>query len=238
MSEIVILLEIATYFGGPLLVIIGLYKLFFQKYIANVLSQMHQHTNNKLLEEIKHNNQKIVEQIKADYNVQIEEIKKVHSKEIEEHKTTLLNVARYSEYQFKLYNELWASLYDLKSASEDLWEHANNKNLLTFVNHLSECNVKVGRNILLLDDKHYVRLKNIIDTFAKYQVGKTKLINVKNNSLDNYRIQLIINDNELIKENFAELLDELAVVFKNHISHSPSAGTISSFAIRRSNIPY
>ena len=58
----------------------------------------------------------------------IESIKKVYQKEIESYRTQLeilkTTALRYSGEQFNLYNKLWHSLCDLRSAADVLWERA------------------------------------------------------------------------------------------------------------------
>jgi len=59
----------------------------------------------------------------------LESIKKEYQKEIEAYKTQLdmlkETFLRYSGQQFELYNNLWHSLYALRSTADVLWEEAN-----------------------------------------------------------------------------------------------------------------
>jgi hypothetical protein len=127
----------------------------------------------------------------------------------------------YSEYQFKLYNELWISLYELKSHAEDLWEHASAKNLTKFVKQLKETRKKIEQNFLLINEEHYQPLIQIITTFEKYKLGKVELINYRSRHREGHVDNTIrsdelefINFNEHVKEEYIKLVEVLAREFK------------------------
>jgi hypothetical protein len=151
----------------------------------------------------------------------LEEIRKSNQKDLESYKTSLQNVAMYSEYQFKLYNELWTSLYELKSKGEDLWEHASPKNLTNFSKQLGETTKKVGQNRLVINDEHYESLSKILTTFKSYHIGKGSLINYRNlnsrsNTVGHEEIEFI-NSNEQMKNEYNDLVEILAFEFKKHL---------------------
>lgn len=198
---------------------IALYKIA-PRTITNLLSEIYQQKNRVLLEDIKKQNQAILVDLQAKHTLKLEELKKEYQKELESHKTGLQTVARYSEYQFKLYNELWFSLYDLKSHAEDLWEHASNTNLKKFVKQLKETRKKIEQNILLINEEHYVSLIEIIATFENYKLGKVELINYRSRQIEGNihtigRDELeFINFNVHFKDEYIELVDRIAREFK------------------------
>ncbi|MGM0840272.1 MAG: hypothetical protein ACQEWE_06080 [Bacillota bacterium] len=93
---------------------------------------------NSLSENQMQNNRLIIEEIKDQYAKNLEEIKKTHQKEIENYKVNISNYTRYSDEQFKLYNDFWISLCDLKNSAHLLWENANSDNLWSFAKQLKE----------------------------------------------------------------------------------------------------
>ena len=80
------------------------------------------------------------------------------------------------ESQFKAFSELWKSLIDLKMKADELWEIANDKNLLNFVNSLKEADKVLAFNTLILNKKDYNSLKEILNKFSDYRIGKNRLI--------------------------------------------------------------
>jgi len=209
---------------GAALGTLGLYSVI-PNTIINRLSGIFQHKHNVLLEEIKNNNQISLEDLKADYTLRLEELKKDYQNEIEVYKTGLQTIARYSEYQFKLYNELWTSLYELKSKAEDLWEHASTRNLTKFAEQLKDTKKKIEQNILLINEEHYQALIHIIETFERYKVGKDTLISYRNRprrreaTIDNigHNELEFIGINEQVKNEYIILVQILANDFKKHL---------------------
>lgn len=196
--------------GGTLGTLI-FYKIL-PKTITAHLSENHQQRNRMLLEEIKSDNQIVLESIKNEYQ-----------KELEVYKMSLIALDRYSDYQFRLYNELWTSLYELKCKGEDLWEHASSRNLTNFAKQIKETKNKIEQNILLINDEHYDKLINILKTFGKYKIGKENLINYRKLSRDN-EFELNFNENDFktvnqsIKIEYDCLIDMIASDFKRHLS--------------------
>ncbi|MBY0157211.1 hypothetical protein H0178_15570 [Cytobacillus firmus] len=197
----------------------ALYKIA-PRTITNLLTEIHQQKNRVLLEDIKKQNQAILVDIQANHTLKLEELKKEYQKELESYKTGLQTVTRYSEYQFKLYNELWVSLFELKNEAQELWERANNRNLTKFVKQLIETKKKIEQNILLINEQHYQTLMDLIATFEKFKIGKVELIRYRNRNRENYidtigREELeFIDFNEQVKDEYINLVDTLAKEFK------------------------
>lgn len=185
-------------------------KAILEKVILNSITEIHQQSNRKIIEEIKRDNQEKLEKIKIEYQ-----------KDIEKYKNELLKTARYSEYQFKLYNELWVSLYDLRNAAENLWEHADRKSLQVFTEQLNKTKLAVGRNSLLIEEQHYENLNTLLNRFGEFQIGKRNLISVRSYNLSNFDMTHYERDtilsNEQIKDEYVQLVNEIGNQFKNHI---------------------
>ena len=131
---------------------------------------------------------------------------------------------RYSLEQFKLYNELWISLCDSKVGSDNLWEVANIKNVKAFAQQLKKTENQIDRHSLLIEDQHYLNLKNLINDFYQFKFGKITLYELRNNNSNNYDSQLqvdqikeVIDRNKEIKDKYSSLLVYLKEDFKRQI---------------------
>ncbi len=191
--------------GGSSVIIIGLSKWF-----GGVLA-------NKLLEKDRLKYQAVLEKVKSSYEKELEKYKD----QLEKQKALFL---RYREYQFKLYNELWASLSDLHFKADILWKHADMNNLIAFSHQLFDTEMSVSRNRLLIEESHYNQLVKILYTFRDYQVGKTTLIQLR--TIDPHQVGLqlsfsdiekAIRDNQQDKQRYSELLEKLVVEFRKQI---------------------
>jgi hypothetical protein len=200
----------------------GVYSIF-PKAITNRISEIHQQKNRVLLEDIKKQNQTLLADLQAENSLKLEKIKKENQKELEGYKTGLQTVARYSEYQFKLYNELWISLFELKSEAEELWDQASDRNLKKFVKQLIETKKKIEQNILLINEEHYQSLIHIIETFETYKIGKVELMGYRNHHRERNNDYIVHDElefiyfNEQVKDEYIKLVEIIAKEFKRHL---------------------
>lgn len=173
---------------------------------------------------------RILEQDKLKYKAELEKVKSKYDQELEEYKSKLEKDKtmrlRYSEYQFKLYHELWGSLMGLQLTANNLWDVADLENLLAFVKQLRITNKTVEKNRLLIEEKHYQQLIVIFRAFGKFRIGKTILLELRREEMiDNYQIieQNIadtVSVNKKIRDDFNSLLEKLAGEFRKQISGS------------------
>jgi hypothetical protein len=192
--------------GGTSAIVIGLAKWFGDR-LAN-----------KLLEKDKAKYQEELEGLKTKYQTELETKKT----ELEKSKSIFL---RYSEHQFNLYNELWKSLCDLKHIGEELWERAEIQKVKDFSKQLKTTKLTVEKSALLIEDNHYKDLINILENFGKFEFGKMTLISLRNrqaHELENYgvnevEIRRVIDQNRQTKQEFVNLVDNLANEFKRQI---------------------
>lgn len=127
---------------------------------------------------------------------------------------------RYTGEQFSLYNKLWRSLYKLKKEGDKLWNAANKNNLKNFSKQLKKTNDKVEMNYLLLEERHYQELMEIIEYLKNYNFGKARLIEARGNKIDlidEEQIQELIEENGNIKERYEQLLYNLREDFRRQI---------------------
>ncbi|MEQ9279190.1 MAG: hypothetical protein RLN83_06805 [Balneola sp.] len=166
-----------------------------------------------------------LESYKNELREQFEKEKRKIELEFEKSKTKYL---RYSNKQFELYNSLWIQLVDLKDSADTLWENASENNLQSFAETLKETKLVVQKSNLFLENDHYERLLTLLKEFAEYQVGKEKLINLRNkeNITDevkrNIAEKYFIFQNENRKEEYNAIITDIAQSFKEQIKH-PSA---------------
>lgn len=189
-------------------VVIGL----LQALLINGISQIQKQSNAKSIEEIRKTHQESLKELDLKYQ-----------KEIEGHRITLNNYVRYSDEQFKLYNEFWSSLVDLKKRADDLWELADDTNLFDFAKQLRETREKVEKARLFIEESHYKQLNDIFNTFSKYSFGKTNLINLKRNRNSNIHnifeeeINTLIRSNRRVKFEYDQLTEDIFNSIKNQI---------------------
>ncbi|MEK4245297.1 hypothetical protein MKZ20_08130 [Psychrobacillus sp. FSL K6-2684] len=184
-------------------------------------------------ENINQKNRKLIEEMKNEYAKNLEVVKKEHQIDIEKHKISLQSYLHFSDIQFSLYNKLWSSLCDLKNSADELWEEANENNLFMFISELKNTKNVIIKNSLILEEDHYKRLMKIIENFSSYQVGKERIIKLKKNSLIQQYVIKHINElttsNRGNKENYEELMKEIAIIFKSHIYYpNPQLASLHS----------
>lgn len=123
------------------------------------------------------------------------------------------------KYQYKLYTEVWVSLYDLKKIADNLWENPEVTLLYLFANKLQESQDMINRNDLLLETFLIEKLNILFSKFWEFRLGKAKLINIyqkeNSNSYENIRtisdkdVEWIINDNKELKNDYDVLIKEI-----------------------------
>lgn len=115
---------------------------------------------------------------------------------------------RYSDKQFELYTNLWNSLHDLKISADNLWDSASTKNLREFVKQLKKTKGEIEKASLFVEDEHYSELSETIKFFSEFQIGKERLIDLRQNSnLEGHLIeQQMIAGNQRVKNRYDELI--------------------------------
>ncbi len=123
-----------------------------------------------------------------------------------------IQFSRYSQEQFSLYNELWASLCDLRSSVERLWNEASVSNANKLAEQLGATKAKVEKSALLMEPHHYVEINMILDEFTNFQFGKVRLVELRRKHIEGNKVnQQMINDtissNQSTKEKLEYYLD-------------------------------
>ncbi|MBS2212717.1 hypothetical protein KEM09_14960 [Carboxylicivirga mesophila] len=115
---------------------------------------------------------------------------------------------RYSDRQFELYSVLWTSLHDLKISADNLWSRANSMNLNNFAKQIKKTKIEIERASLFIEDDHYRQLMEIIKSFSEFEIGKERLIDLRQTSnLEGHLIERqMIAGNQRVKQWYDELI--------------------------------
>lgn len=132
---------------------------------------------------------------------------------------------RISEAQFKLYNEVWFHLQDLKLIGDQLWNRATLENVKALHAALSNAHLAVNRGRLILAESHYQDLMRVLSEFDKYELGKTRLIEIRNEqeleasfNIDaGTGIREQIAANSAVRERYEALLGEVVDHFRSEL---------------------
>ena len=130
----------------------------------------------------------------------------------ERYRSGLENRLQFRETQLPIYLEVWNSLYDLKLAADRLWKTADIDYLQRFVEQLKNTELKINRNILLIEEKNKIELLELIQTFWDFEIGKKRLIRQKESVADGVTNQMIkdtIQRNRQTKNEYERLIEEI-----------------------------
>jgi hypothetical protein len=140
------------------------------------------------------------------------ELSKLNNKLSMEVELAKIKIGPYSERQFVLYNELWASLCDLKWSMLELWSNPSQQNLRKFSTQLFDAHVKLEKSALIFEENHYTELMNCLNIFTDYEMGKKSLIEYRNNidsTPETFQIQQMVDENREVKIRLLALLPDI-----------------------------
>src|SRR5205085_9776844 len=123
---------------------------------------------------------------------------------------------------FQHYNELCSSLCDLRISGNKLWEEANTTNARRFAQQLQKTRDIVQKRSLLIEDEHYEALKRLLEEFGDFDLGKTRLLELRRNqfplhNIPDDEVQRVIEQNRLKKEAYSQLLTTLEYSLKRQL---------------------
>ena len=124
---------------------------------------------------------------------------------------------KYYDLQFEQYNKLWNDLVELQIIAGDLWEKAQSSKMKNFISQLKRTKNSIRKYSLIIEENDYQELIKILNSFENYQVGKEKLIKLRNINLPNEIISEIIKNNKQLKENYDELLTKIRKKLKKQL---------------------
>ncbi len=214
--------------GGASAIILALSKwfgdIFARKLLAKDSAKYAQE-----LELLKSKFQSELETQKAFQNEKLEILRQKYQSELESTKIELekskVLFLKYRENQFEIYNDLWQSLCDLKIAGADLWEVASKEELKKFSSQLMTTRESLEKNALLIEASHYNNLINSLDDFENFEIGKQRLVELRNTDFRELRemeshdeqIRYQIEQNLNAKKRFEKELDKTAKYLRKQI---------------------
>ncbi len=164
---------------------------------------------------------RILEHDKKRYNEQMEELLQKHRCELKElHEQLNIYrecIVRYQSAQFTHYCGLCASLYDLRVKGDDLWESATTTNASNFQRQFKKTKQEIEKGSLLIEDEHYSKLRDILQRFEEYELGKRKLINARRDDINSGDIIRFIADNNIHRKQYDNLIMEIRDSFRRLI---------------------
>jgi hypothetical protein len=190
--------------GGATIVIIALSK-WFGEFISQRLLDRY---NNKHEEEL--------ELLKGSYQKEIE----ITKMELEKAKSLFI---RYSEKQFELYNHLWKVLLYTKNQADALWEEATPAKIPSFSEQIRLTKNAIDDNMLLIEEKHYKQIHELIARFEQFSFGKSKLIDLSNKdakemeNITQEETRRTIEENRAVKQEYDQLLIQIGKSFRSQI---------------------
>lgn len=178
------------------------------KLIANCLSQrMLDHYNNK--------HERELEVLKSEYSSALAKTQHEYEKLQQKH-------VLYSQSQFELYNSLWKQLVYTKRLADDLWNDADPKKIPSFASQIGQTKYVIEENMLLIEESHYTELLDLMTEFDNFSVGKRKLIDIRQSSVDDILdnindINQMIDNNNGAKQRYDALVSKLGNSFRSQI---------------------
>lgn len=123
---------------------------------------------------------------------------------------------KYNDRQFDLYIDLWKNLQELKFTCLDLWREVNRRNLLNFQKVLRQTDRQIETTSILLEEKHYKELTEIIKNLKEFDNGKEKLYS-RLNDAEQLEIEQIIEYNRHRKDRCLEIIEAMKLSIKTTI---------------------
>jgi hypothetical protein len=173
---------------------------------------------------------RIQELDKARFAREIEADKARFARDLEMMKSTLeaerSRERRNSDAQFKLYNDIWVELQDLKLAADHVWASLDEHTLHNFLAALVRARGATEKARLLLEENDYANLRRLLEVFEHFQVGKLRLYEFRTSEqfLEHYhadshaRIRSQIEGNRQVKSRYDQLLDHLVREFRRQLA--------------------
>ncbi|ALB40450.1 MULTISPECIES: hypothetical protein [Nostocales] len=127
----------------------------------------------------------------------------------------------YPSARLQSYWNIWRKLQLLRLAGEELWKGASENNIMNFSQLLNEILLKLDESAIFFEEEEYMRLREILNVFGNFRLGKIRLIDIRNEE-DLYRISSSqarrqIERNLRYKCEYEELLDKIRVSFRDRL---------------------
>lgn len=152
-----------------------------------------------------------------------------HTQEIERLKTALdlerARAERNGNAQFGLYERLWNRLQDVKFIADGLWQQATVRGYWEFAESLADARAEIAKGRLVINERDYLRLSELLQAFDKFEVGKKRLIDLRSQTeleeqarMDSMtRLEAQLHHNSARKREYEVLLEEVLVRFRRRL---------------------
>lgn len=158
---------------------------------------------------------RILEQDRFRYQSEIEKLKNELASEREKGNFVF---SMYFEGQFKIYNNLWVSLVELRRWVDQLWAEATNRNLRNFIRALEKAKRQIQNSALLIEPDHYNQITNAMQAFADYKVGKEGLVSIRSTQrIDDSEVQDIIDGNQHNRQLIVQFTDDILAKMRGQL---------------------
>ncbi|EJG1280010.1 hypothetical protein C0K77_RS22040 [Vibrio parahaemolyticus] len=127
---------------------------------------------------------------------------------------------RYSESQFKTYNEVWAVLCEVERVCENLWVKARPQDVRILARTIKEARQQLKSGALLFEESDYKLLNDLFDDFGNFQFGKHRLAELRQNQTgyyDDQDVYTLIENNREIRERYQAVLSRIKNDFRSQI---------------------
>ncbi|MFH0261371.1 hypothetical protein ACGRH2_13270 [Vibrio barjaei] len=127
---------------------------------------------------------------------------------------------RYSDSQFKTYNEVWAVLCEVERVCENLWVKARPQDVRILARTIKEARQQLKSGALLFEESDYKLLNDLFDDFGNFQFGKHRLAEFRQNQTgyyDDQDVYTLIENNREIRERYQVILTRIKNDFRSQI---------------------
>lgn len=161
---------------------------------------------------------RILEQDRFRYQSEIEKLRNELTSQREKGNFAF---SMYFEGQFKIYNDLWVSLVELRHWVDQLWADATSRNLRNFIRALEKAQRQIQNSALLIESDHYNQINAAMQAFADYKVGKEGLVSGRNaHQIDDNEVREIIEGNQQNRQLIVQFTDEMLAKMRSQLRNA------------------
>ena len=128
----------------------------------------------------------------------------------------------FAKSQFDVYLQLWAVLQELQLAIDAAWQSASPANVERLVDRIGATEKQLNAWSVLIDEKQLREIRRILGIVQGFKAGKEYLTQLRFDSPvddDSMRsIQVQIERNRALRDQFATALDRLRRVFRDRMA--------------------
>lgn len=135
-----------------------------------------------------------------------------------------------NEEKFKLYNELYSSLYELRLSMNKLWDEIDTNELKNYNLKLFNARIQLSKSILILSENEYNSLEKVfigLEEFGNnkeglYKLGRNEHIRNLTPVGKEHMTRMYIEQNGEVRTRYLNYLEKLKKRFKGELGLSKS----------------